>query len=128
MKKLITALFAWMALTTIAFADPVEGLWRTEPDDGSYAYIRIAPCGDALCGTIARTFYENGTEYDSENKGLVIARNMVAKGGGKYEGNVYRPSNGKTYIGKMQLSGNTLVLKGCVAGGLICAAQNWTRL
>ena len=47
---------------------------------------------------------------------------------GSYRGNVWRPSNDKTYTGKMELDGNTLLLAGCVLGGLICADQTWTRI
>jgi uncharacterized protein (DUF2147 family) len=53
---------------------------------------------------------------------------MEPKGGGKYEGKVWRPSNNKIYMGKMTLSGNKLKLQGCVAGGLLCSSQNWTRV
>jgi uncharacterized protein (DUF2147 family) len=28
----------------------------------------------------------------------------------------------------MDVSGNALRLRGCVAGGLICASQNWQRI
>ncbi len=37
-------------------------------------------------------------------------------------------SNGKTYAGKGTLSGDTLKMKGCVLGGLICESQTWSRL
>jgi uncharacterized protein (DUF2147 family) len=28
----------------------------------------------------------------------------------------------------MQLAGNSLKLQGCVAGGLLCSSQTWSRL
>ena len=80
-----------------------------------------------MCGTIARTFNDTG-EYNSPNKGKQLVRNMAPKGGGAYEGKVWRPSNDKIYLGKMQLNGNKIKLKGCVAGGLICSSQTWTRV
>lgn len=126
MKFITTTLAAIVAFAGAAFADPLEGSWRTETDDGAYAYVTIAPCGGAYCGVIARTFNASG-EYQSENIGRQIVINMVAQGGGAYEGQVWRPSNDKIYIGKMDLSGNTVQLRGCVAGGLICASQSWTR-
>lgn len=119
---------ALIALASPAFADPAEGVWQTEVDDGAFAYVTIAPCGAAFCGTISRTFQNGGTEYESENKGKQIVIDMVSIGGGDYEGQVWRPSNGKTYAGKMNVSGNALTLKGCVAGGLLCAAQGWARI
>ena len=108
-------------------ADPIEGVWQTEVDDGSYAYVTMAPCGASFCGVISRTFNAGG-EYKSQNLGKQLVSNMSAKGGGKYEGKVWRPSNDKIYLGKVDLGGNSLKLRGCVAGGLLCSAQNWTRV
>ncbi len=76
---------------------------------------------------ISRTF-NSGGEYNSENKGKTLVINMAAQGGGKYKGKVWRPSNDKIYIGKMQLNGNSLKLQGCVAGGLLCSSQSWSRI
>lgn len=129
MKKLIAGLVAGIALATSAAAqDAAVGTWQTEVDDGSFAYISMAPCGSAVCGTIARTFQNGGTEYSSPNIGRQIVIDMVPQGGGEYEGRVWRPSNDKIYIGKMSVSGNSLRLRGCVAGGLVCASQNWVRV
>ncbi|ETW13929.1 hypothetical protein ATO8_03526 [Roseivivax marinus] len=126
--KRISAMIAGLVMAAgAAAADPVEGMWKTQPDDGSYAHVRMTPCGDKLCGVIQRTFDSNG-EYDSPNKGKVLVINMVPQGGGAYEGRVWRPSNDKVYLGKMQLAGNSLKLQGCVAGGLLCSSQTWSRL
>lgn len=123
-----TILAAAFALASgAAFADPIEGLWQTQPDDGAYAHVQIAPCGANFCGTIVRTFNASG-EYQSPNLGKQIVSNMAPKGNGAYEGKVWRPSNGKTYLGKIALNGTAMKLAGCVAGGLICAKQNWTKI
>jgi uncharacterized protein (DUF2147 family) len=123
-----TILAAAFALASgAAFADPIEGLWQTQPDDGAYAHVQIAPCGANFCGTIVRTFNDGG-EYQSPNLGKQIVSNMAPKGNGAYEGKVWRPSNGKTYLGKIALNGTAMKLAGCVAGGLICAKQNWTKI
>ncbi len=128
MKRIILA--AALALSgSAAFAqDPALGVWQTEVDDGAFALVRMSECGGAFCGTITRTFKADGTEYESPNKGLQIVKGMVPAGSGKYEGEVFRPANEKTYIGKMEIEGDALTLKGCVAGGLICANQNWKKL
>ncbi len=126
----VLAIVLGMLAGSVAFAqdgDPVLGMWKTEIDDGSFAHIDMHVCGEAICGTIARTFDSDG-EYESENLGKDIVRNMVPKGGGKYRGKVWRPSNDKIYIGKLVLNGDSLKMKGCVAGGLICSSQTWSRL
>lgn len=127
MKRVIMAAVAAAFSAGMAAADPAEGMWKTEVDDGSYAHIAMKPCGENICGTIARTFNSDG-EYNSPNKGKVLVRNMKPSGDGSYSGRVWRPSNDKIYIGKMQVKGNSLTLKGCVAGGLICSSQKWTRV
>ncbi|WP_371157139.1 DUF2147 domain-containing protein [Jannaschia sp. 2305UL9-9] len=127
MKRFTLTLLAALGLAAAASADPIEGVWQTEPDDGSYAYVTVAPCGGNYCGTITRTF-DSGGEYNSPNKGRQIVRNMAAQGGGAYEGQVWRPSNDKVYLGKIQINGNQMALRGCVAGGLICARQNWVKI
>lgn len=127
MKPMMMAIAALGLMVGPAFADPAEGVWKTEVDDGSYAHVTIAPCGAKVCGVISRTFNNSG-EYNSPNKGKQLVRGMEPKGGGKYTGNVWRPSNNKVYVGKMQISGSSLKLSGCVAGGLLCSSQVWTRV
>ena len=120
------AMAAFTAGAALA-ADPALGTWQTQPDDGAYAHVRMVPCGAAVCGTIARTFNASG-EYTSPNIGKTLVIDMKPKGNGTYEGRVWRPSNGKVYIGKMAVSGDALKLSGCVAGGLICSKQSWRRI
>lgn len=127
MKLLKIAAFAVLVGATAALADPVEGVWKTQTDDGAYAHVTMAKCGSNVCGTISRTFNASG-EYKSENIGKQIVRSMEPVGGGKYAGKVWRPSNNKIYIGKIDLAGNSLKLAGCIAGGLLCSKQTWTRL
>jgi len=127
MKKSLMVAATLAAFATSAAAEEAVGVWQTEVDDGAYAHITIAPCGDAVCGVISRTFNADG-EYQSENLGKTLVIDMEAKGGGAYEGSVWRPSNDKIYIGKMDVTGDALRLRGCVAGGLICSSQNWQRV
>lgn len=110
-----------------AQADPIEGVWQTQPDEGAFAYVTISPCGSAFCGVISRTFKEK-SEYTSPNIGRQIVIDMAPKGGGKYEGKVWRPANNKIYQGKASVAGDRMSLAGCVAGGLLCKSQTWARI
>ena len=128
MKKLILAAIAGLGLAGAAFAaDPAVGTWQTQVDDGKYAHIKMAPCGAAVCGVIARSFDSSG-EIQSKNIGKKLVIDMKPAGDGSYAGKVWRPSNGKIYIGKMSVSGKKLKLSGCVAGGLICSKQTWSKV
>lgn len=110
-----------------ASADPIEGIWQTQPDEGAFAHVTIAPCGPAYCGTISRTF-KDGAEYQSPNLGRQIVIGMAPQGGGAYEGRVWRPANDKVYNGKASVAGDRMSLAGCVAGGLICKSQTWVKV
>lgn len=127
MKNLMLAAIASLGLAGMASADPVLGTWKTQPDDGSYAYVEMEKCGSAVCGKIARTFNSDG-EYQSANIGKTLVIDMVANGDGSYAGKVWRPSNDKIYIGKISIDGTDMRLRGCVAGGLLCSSQRWVKL
>ncbi|SEM54234.1 Uncharacterized conserved protein, DUF2147 family [Loktanella fryxellensis] len=128
LKRLCAALLVSVAATTASAQDAAIGTWQTEVDDGAFGYVAMTQCGAAVCGTIQQTYNADGTPLASENIGRQIVINMAPAGDGTYAGQVYRPSNGKTYNGKMQVEGNALRLQGCVAGGLLCASQNWARV
>ena len=130
MKSVLTATVAVLGFAGVALADPAEGVWKTEVDDGAYAHISIAKCGAKLCGTFVRTFNSDG-EYKSDVIGKRVFWDMNPEGGGVYSsdksGRIWRPSNDKTYKSKMTLTGtNSLLVQGCV--GPICPKQNWTRV
>jgi uncharacterized protein (DUF2147 family) len=129
MLKLVATTAAALVLGAVAaFADdPVYGRWQTEVDDGSYAHVDVADCSGKICGTFVRTFNSSG-EYKSPNLGKKVIMDMEPDGENFYRGKVWRPSNDKIYIGKIDLDGDTLYLKGCVAGGLLCASQTWKRV
>lgn len=127
MKSVFVAALAAVSLAGAAMADPVEGVWQTQADEGVFAHVTIAPCGAAFCGTITRSYNASGP-ISSPNQGKQIVREMVPAGNGKYQGKVWRPSNNKVYMGKIDLSGDTMKLSGCVAGGLLCSKQTWRRV
>lgn len=126
MKRLVIAA-AFVLGASAAYADPIEGLWQTQPDEGAFAHVDITPCGSAFCGVITRTF-KGKSEYQSPNVGRQIVIDMAPTGGGSYQGKVLRPANDKIYNGKASVSGDRLSLSGCVAGGLICKSQTWARV
>ena len=115
--------------TTAAFAaDPVEGMWKTNPDDdGNYGLIEILPCGPAYCGTLRQAFDSTGAKMNSPNIGKKIVWDMVPQGSGAYDsGKIWSPDRDKTYSARMSLNGDGLAVKGCIFG--ICRdGGTWTR-
>jgi len=127
MKCIALCAAAMISLAAPSLADPLEGRWPTDVDDGAYAIIEISPCGEAFCGVMVRSLKEGGEEYQSPNLGRQIVIDMVPRGNGRYNGKVWRPSNDKIYIGRMRLRGDSVRLRGCIAGGLLCSSQTWQR-
>lgn len=124
----LIAASALLAANT-AFADPIEGLWKTQPDDnGNFGQVDVKACGQGFCGTLIKAFNGKGQQIKSANVGKRIIWDMVAKGDGNYgDGKVFSPDRNKTYSSKLKLSGNGLAVKGCVLG--ICRdGGTWTRL
>ncbi|MEP9388817.1 DUF2147 domain-containing protein [Mesorhizobium sp. KR9-304] len=112
-RRLSVALAASMLFAGAAWADPIEGNWRTEA--GSTAHI--SPCGGAFCIKL----------ISGSHSGKQIGK-MTASGANSYSGSITDPNNDKTYKGKASVSGGNLSLSGCVLGGLFCRAQNWKKL
>ncbi|TCP60843.1 uncharacterized protein (DUF2147 family) [Rhodovulum bhavnagarense] len=110
-------------------ADPVEGTWQTGLDDnGNFGHIRIAPCGERLCGTLVRAYDGTGRQIDTGNVGKPIVWDMQPQGSGRYgNGKVWTPDRDKTYNSKMLLEGDFLSISGCVMG--ICRnGGKWKRV
>ena len=130
MRHLAIAAALGALLAGPALADPVHGTWKTAPDDnGNFGHVEIRDCGQTICGTLVRAYDGSGTQIESDNVGKRIVWDMRAQGGGAYaKGKVWAPDRDKTYRSKMALSGDRLDVSGCVLGGLICRASEWTRV
>jgi uncharacterized protein (DUF2147 family) len=144
MNALRTGTLAVVALVvslSLSLAADLSGTWLTE---GGTATVRLANCGDAVCGTIIALKQPNDPETgkpqaDRNNAdaslrkrpvlGLQIVLGMKPSGAAKWSGKVYNAEDGETYEGKISLqTPNTLKLEGCILGGMICQGQTWTRV
>lgn len=130
MKKFAMMVAVSLSMAAPALADAVEGVWKTAPGDtGGWLNVTISMCGADVCGTILAAYKKDGSiDPAYEHLGKPIIWDMEVDGGGSYSGGqIWAPDRDKTYASKMTLSGNKLVVKGCVFGGMICRGQNWTR-
>lgn len=112
LAKLFLAAAAALIATGAAFADPIEGNWKTK--DGDTA--AISSCGASFCIKLTTGKYA----------GKTIGQ-MKADGANSYSGSITKPSNGKTYSGSAKLSGTSLKLSGCVLA-VLCESQTWRKL
>jgi uncharacterized protein (DUF2147 family) len=107
------------------------GTWLSQTGD---TRVRISPCGGQMCGTIAwvKSPGKDVHNPDPAQRGrdLVGIRmiTMSPSGAEQWKGTLYRYTDGQTFSGSMKMTGqNTMELSGCVAGGLICRSQTWSR-
>jgi uncharacterized protein (DUF2147 family) len=117
----IAAALMLAALSAPALAQDVTGTWLRENGESR---VRFAKCGEAICGTVA---WIKDPEKSPSKVGQRVFFDMVPNGTNAWTGKAFNPEDGKTYSGKMTLSGNSLTTAGCVAGGLICRSVNWSR-
>ncbi len=132
----ICSFAAWAG--ALAQAAGVSGLWTTEHGD---AKIRIAACGQALCGTIvwlAQPVDSNGRAKTDVNNpeeakrarplvGLTILTGLTPSGE-TWRGVIYNSDDGRDYDVRITLLDERhAAIKGCVLGGLFCGGETWTR-
>ncbi len=117
--------------------DTVIGTWHSPIKNGT---IQISKCGSSICGTLLNgdDIRANPNARDANNsdpklqnrplKGLQILSGFTRGDGDWENGQVYDPSKGKTYSGKITpKDANTLSLRGCIFVPL-CRTDTWTRV
>lgn len=113
------------ALSVTAFAD-ITGSWKSEKnEEGKQISVEIYNCGEMICGKITDV-------HNSDNTSIIgteIIEGMQQKSDTKYSGGrIFAPDTEKWYKSKIKVEdADTLKVSGCVAGGLICRGQVWTR-
>jgi uncharacterized protein (DUF2147 family) len=123
MLRLIAASAVVLAASaTPACAGDAKGEWTR--DDGK-ARVRFASCGgEAICGTIS---WLRDPKNDPGKVGQQVFFGMKPRGDNVWTGTAFNLEDGRTYSGKMTLSGDRLTTAGCVLGGLICKTMSWAR-
>jgi uncharacterized protein (DUF2147 family) len=102
---------AMSMLATPAFADTIEGKWKTESGETA----AISKCGSSYCIKLKT----------GDHAGKSIGRMKGAKG--KYKGSITDPSDDRKYSGSIKINGSTMKMSGCVAY-ILCKTQTWMRM
>jgi uncharacterized protein (DUF2147 family) len=114
-----------------ARAQDAQGVWTR--DDGA-ARVQIAPCGaanpgaanpvgPALCGAVVWL----KSASSKAHVGQKVFFDMLRVDPNSWSGKAFKPEDGKTYSGRMELYGKKLKTSGCMLGGLICKTVLWRR-
>ncbi len=99
-------------------ASPPRGDWQTEGRNG---WVRIEPCGAALCGYLL--------DRTTGAKGETILINMKPKDDTQWTGSIYSRASGETYYARMTMKGSdTLRVEACAIGHLFCSGNDWARI
>ena len=116
-----------MGASFSALAQDINGLWRTELTDDGYLEVNIDVCEtDKVCGTIVRARDPEGNEQPYEHAGKRMIWDMVASGSTNWDdGKIWDPRNDRTVNSRLELSGDTLLVTGCMFR--ICQTQTWQR-
>lgn len=110
-RKIALGAAALLLAAGTAYADPIDGNWKTKSGE-------TAAIGGGGGSIVLKTGKHAGKRIGS----------MKAAGAGKYTGTITDPANDKTYSGRATLSGKSLKMSGCIAGGLICRTETWSKL
>ncbi len=101
--------------------EPAEtplGDWQTEGKTGS---VRIAQCGQALCGYMLNP--------SSNTVGESVLINMKPKSSEQWSGNIFSRASGSSYYATMAMKGpNSLRVEACALGRFFCSGNVWTRI
>ncbi|MGE3876697.1 MAG: DUF2147 domain-containing protein [Parvibaculaceae bacterium] len=138
MKAISLAVLGLLATTGFAFAADPSGTWRL---DNGKVTVKVRQCGGQICANIVAlkepTYKDGSPKIDKYNKnpslrnrplmGLSVLSDMKPNGDNSWAGNIYNADDGKTYSATMTLSGDTMKLKGCVAG-IFCKTNTFKRL
>lgn len=119
---------ALIAFPAGAAAEPIEGRWQNPKDS---VIVNVKPCGAATwCGRVS--WASPKAKRKSEGRlgvGTVLLSGLKADGRGVYRGRAYVPRrqiHGTAIV--QHAGGDTLIVKGCALGGLVCKSQRWTRV
>ena len=134
MIRIALASAALLALAPVT-ASAQSSIDGTYTDTDGYVEIRVAPCGNARCGTITRILRtkpgESNRDRHNDDPALrnrPITGIRVLSGlrwdDGAWRGRVYNPEDGGTYRAVVRPGpGGSLRVEGCVS--LFCREVRW---
>jgi uncharacterized protein (DUF2147 family) len=109
------------ASASLAGEAPYLGNWAR--GDGK-TRIHVSSCGAEVCAR--NTWVRHGVS--GEKVGDTLVANLSPAGAGRWSGSAFDQRRNQHYTMKVHVANNRMTTRGCVAGGLVCASMNWTRL
>ena len=130
MKRILTGLTLLGTAATAQATAPIEGLW-TNPKHS--VVVRVAPCGDAFCGTVIRATDKVKANARKGGTPQLIGKQILSGlkpiGNNRFKGKAFVPKRNLYATATVrQLNPNEMEVEGCALMGLICDEQRWTRV
>jgi len=122
-------MLASMVLLAQSAAEPsIQGQWKSP---GGNSIIAIAPCGGALCGTVAwasAQAKQASRKTTDQLVGTQLLTNLTQNKDGRWQGKLFIPDKNMRVTAKLQLvSAGQLKVSGCAAGKALCKSAVWSR-
>ena len=120
-------LLLFVMAAALAPEGSIEGRWRSP---GGNSIIEIAPCGSALCGTVAWASdkaKKDAAKATDQLIGTQLLTGLQEKKPGRWQGKLFVPDRNMRVTAKLQLvSAQQLKVSGCAAK-VLCNSQVWSR-
>lgn len=107
----------------------ILGVWHNPKNSVA---VRTGACGDKVCGWIIRASDKAKRDVAAKGAppliGTALLRNYKTSGRGRWSGQIWVPDMGRAFGSTItMIDADTLNVKGCLIGGLICKSQLWHR-
>lgn len=119
----ISTLSLLIFLPKIAFANETQMFGNWARADG-IAKVEVSKCGENYC---AKNIWIK-PDWKSEKVGDVLIMKIKNKSNSLFVGTAYDPQRKLTLKFQLNVSGDKMTTKGCIAGGLLCKSVGWTRI
>ena len=107
----------------------ILGIWHNPKNSVA---VKTGRCGEKLCGWVIRASEQAKADVISKGYppllGTALLRSYKASGRGRWSGQIYVPDMGRAFGSTVtMIDGDTLNVKGCLIGGMLCKSQIWRR-
>jgi uncharacterized protein (DUF2147 family) len=120
--------FLAIALIQVAPALSIDGLWI---NPARSVIIRIAPCGEARCGTVEWASAEAQADAKKNAPTLVgtqLLTDLNPSTTTAWKGKLFIPDRNVRASAKIAVQGaDSIKVSGCALGGILCDSQLWAR-
>jgi len=121
------ALIAALAVQPPATDSSLDGTWRSP---GGNTIMKIGPCGESSCGTVAWASdraKKDSSKATSQLVGTALLTDLHQDKKGRWQGKLFIPDQNMRATAKIQrVAPDELKVSGCAAGKMLCKSQIWT--